>query len=278
MILKRGDAAVAPMARAVARVLRAHRLDCCVEHAEHGLDLPTLTAAQMGDSCDLVIVIGGDGTLLHAARALAASGTPILGVNLGRLGFLVDLSANDIETGLAACLRGEYVTERRFLLQATPAGRAQPLPAFNDVVLHKRDLARMLEFEARVDGNVINAYRADGLVIATPTGSTAYALSAGGPIVHPALRAITLVPICPHTLNNRPLVISADSEITLELSKADADHCMLTLDGQTSIRLQKSARVVVSSYAEPVRLLHPKPYHYFAILRAKLRWGAQSGI
>ena len=235
----------------------------------------------MGQQSDLAVVIGGDGTLLYAARELAPFETPILGVNLGRLGFLVDVSPAEIAPRLEEYLLGEAISEQRFLLETRLEGHSQvtqPMLALNDVVLHKWELARMIEFDACINDNPINAYRADGLVIATPTGSTAYSLSAGGPIVHPSLHAITLVPICPHTLNNRPLVISADSDITLNVNSKDAANSMITLDGQTRIRLEETTRVHVRCYAKPVTLVHPKNYDYFDILRAKLRWGSQTSI
>ena len=284
IILKQDDPKVMVALDAVLTVLESQAINIFV--AEEN-DIQTskvinqLSIAEIGKQCDLAIVIGGDGTLLHAARELAPFETPILGVNMGRLGFLVDVSPGEIKPRLEEYLLGESITEQRFLLETRfeeHSQISQPMLAFNDVVLHKWELARMIEFDVSINDSPINAYRADGLVIATPTGSTAYSLSAGGPIVHPSLHAITLVPICPHTLNNRPLVISADSEISLSINDKDATSSMITLDGQTRIRLEENTRIHVCCYSKPVTLVHPKNYDYFDILRAKLRWGSQTSI
>jgi len=279
IILKPNDPRVVAALDAVLSVLKAHQLDIILAQ-DNDIELAQehnqMHITDLGKQCDLAIVIGGDGTLLYAARELAPFETPILGVNLGRLGFLVDVSPAEITPRLEEYLLGDAITEQRFLLETQLDGHSkanQPMLALNDVVLHKWELARMIEFDACINDNSINAYRADGLVIATPTGSTAYSLSAGGPIVHPSLNAITLVPICPHTLNNRPLVISADSEITLNVKQEDAAYSMITLDGQTRIRLEETTRVHVRCYEKPVTLIHPNNYDYFDILRAKLHWG-----
>jgi NAD+ kinase len=284
IILKQNDPKVIRALDTVLSVLRAHDIKIFVsEDSNHeaAVGLDRLQISDIGQQCELAVVIGGDGTLLHAARELAPFDTPILGVNTGRLGFLVDVSPDEITLRLEEYLRGEAIIEQRFLLETQLHGHSHnhpPLLAFNDVVLHKWELARMIEFSASIDGNTINSYRADGLVIATPTGSTAYSLSAGGPIVHPSLHAITMVPICPHTLNNRPLVISANSDITLNINEKDASSSMITLDGQTRIRLEETTSVHVHCYARPISLIHPKNYDYFDILRAKLRWGSHTSI
>ena len=284
IILKLDDPMVMAALNTVLSVLKSHGIDIYLAEESNISSTETLSRLSIdniGKQCDLAIVIGGDGTLLHAARELAPYETPILGVNMGRLGFLVDVSPAEIKPRLEEYLLGEAITEERFLLETSFIGHSQisePMLALNDVVLHKWELARMIEFDASINNNPINAYRADGLVIATPTGSTAYSLSAGGPIVHPSLHAITLVPICPHTLNNRPLVISADSQITLSVNTKDAANSMITLDGQTRIRLEEDTKVQVRCYKKQITLIHPKNYDYFDILRAKLRWGSQTSI
>ena len=169
---------------------------------------------ELAGNCDLAIVVGGDGTLLSAARQLADHRIPLLGVNLGRLGFLVDITPDDIADALSAVLEGKYEEDQRFLLRAEVAGHP-PTLALNDVVLHKWNIARMIEFETWIDARFVYTQRSDGLVISTPTGSTAYALSGGGPLMTPELDAIALVPICPHTLSNRPIVVGADSKIEI---------------------------------------------------------------
>lgn len=284
IFLKQNDKQVISTLATVAQVLIDHNIDTFIESkskAQYQSDLPGYSAEEIGRQCDMAIVIGGDGTLLHAARLLAPFGTPITGINLGRLGFLVDVSPDEIQLRLNEFLMGEYVSEPRFLLEIQLQNHSQikaPLLALNDLVFHKWELARMIEFETSIDGHSINAYRADGLVIATPTGSTAYALSAGGPLIHPSLKAIAVVPICPHTLNNRPLIVNADSEITLSPKEEDARHTMITLDGQTRIQLESATEIRIRCYPRLVNLLHPVNYDYFDILRAKLRWGSQSLI
>lgn len=232
--------------------------------------------------CDLAVVVGGDGTLLGAARTLAGLGVPLVGINLGRLGFLADVSPDQIEGCLDRILDGAYVEEARCMLSARlepgaapdfPESEPEPLLALNDVVVHKWNTARMIEFETYIDGAFVNAQRADGIIIATPTGSTAYALSGGGPLLHPTLDAIVLVSICPHTLSNRPLVVPGDSRIEIRVCSFDQGHVHITCDGQTNLSPSPHARVLVEKAARPVRLLHPEGHDHYAILRAKLGWG-----
>ncbi len=238
--------------------------------------LETTSIDQIGKHCDLVIVVGGDGTLLHTARSLADHNIPLVGINLGRLGFLTDISPDDMLSRLDEILSGIYHEEKRFLLQALVIRNGETVQtgsALNDVVIHKWNSVRMIEFETHVDGLLVNSQRSDGLIVSTPTGSTAYALSGGGPIMHPALDAIVLVPICPHTLSNRPLVIAASSVIELRVTRTDIAHVRITLDGQTILSLAEGDHVRIVKKEPPVRLFHPKGHDHFQILRAKLRWG-----
>jgi NAD+ kinase len=238
--------------------------------------LETTTIKQLGQRCDLVIVVGGDGTLLHAARSLAAHGIPLVGINLGRLGFLTDISPDDMLQRLGEILDGQYHEEKRFLLRAMIERNGEIIQesnAFNDVVIHKWNSVRMIEFETYVNGLLVNSQRSDGLIVSTPTGSTAYALSGGGPILHPALNAIVLVPVCPHTLSNRPLVIDGDSIIELMVKHSDLAHVRITMDGQTNFGIEEGDIVRIVKKEKPVRLFHPKDHDHFQILRAKLRWG-----
>ena len=237
--------------------------------SDHGLETASLD--EIGCRCDLAIVVGGDGTLLHAARSLARHRVPLLGVNLGRLGFLTDVSPDDMLPTLEQILSGHYSEERRCLLQAEINGCR--CTALNDVVIHKWNIARMIEFETLVDGSSIDVQRSDGLIISTPTGSTAYALSGGGPLLHPTLNATVLVPICPHTLSNRPIVVSDDSVIEIQVSgNTELEHVRVTCDGQTCIPVTHKT-IRISKYADPVHLIHPKDHEHFDILRAKLGWG-----
>lgn len=222
---------------------------------------------------NLAIIVGGDGTLLHAARLLAEYDVPLVGVNQGRLGFMTDISRHTMLDRIGRMLDGEYRLERRSLLEATVVSGSRPAfmtLAMNDVVVNKGELGRMIEFQLRIDGEFIYDQRSDGLIIATPTGSTAYAMSAGGPILHPALSGIAIVPLCPHALSNRPITVSDRSAIEIELIPPhDARvHC----DGQMRFDARAGDTVRVARSEHAVTLVHPPGYSYFAMLREKLHW------
>lgn len=240
-------------------------------------NVPALELAELGRQTELVVVVGGDGTLLYAARALAAQNVPLVGINLGRLGFLVDISPETIEDSLDRILAGEFDAETRGLLQAAvdEGGTLNPQCslALNDVVIAKWNTVRMIEFETYIDGRFVNAQRSDGLIVATPTGSTAYALSGGGPLLHPTLEVLVLVPICPHTLSNRPLVVSAASVIDIRLCDTAPEQVRVTCDGQVELPLAGAAGIQIRRSPHRVRLLHPRGHDHYAILRAKLGWG-----
>jgi NAD+ kinase len=221
----------------------------------------------------LAVVVGGDGTLLDAGRSLAPAGIPILGVNQGRLGFLTDVRADDLEPVLRAVLSGECETESRMLLSVSISGAA-PQIAVNDLVLRNQATIRMLEFETWMDEELISAHRADGVIISSPTGSTAYALSGGGPLMHPGLSAIAVVPICPHTLSDRPIVVGGDRSIRLLVRGAERTQAMATIDGQISRILEPGDTVTISRSAQPLNLIHPCGFSWFSLLRNKLRWGS----
>jgi len=230
----------------------------------------------LSEHCDLVIVVGGDGTLLRAARPLAAHGIPILGVNLGGLGFLVDILPSRMVGVVDQVLAGEYEEDRRFLLHAqigSLPNQGVSCLALNDVVLAKWNTNRVILFDTFIDGQFVNRQSSDGVIIATPTGSTAYALSGGGPLIHPALNALVVVPICPHTLSQRPLVVSGDSRVAVALCREDHDHARVSCDGQILLPIGLGERLYVGKYQHPVRLLHPKGHDHYQILRAKLGWG-----
>lgn len=232
---------------------------------------------EFSELVDLTIVLGGDGTLLTAARALSDYNVPIIGINLGRLGFLVDVSTqNAMLDQVSEILSGECVREDRFLLEGKVLRKGQCIAhemAFNDVVIHNRKEVRMIEYSVAIDGVHVNHDRADGLVVSTPTGSTAYALSSGGPILYPTLEAITLVPICPHTLSHRPLVVSSDSVISIDIDPRCGTTTQVTFDGQANQQLEPGDVIEIRRKEKTVTLLHPKDYDFFSILRAKLRWG-----
>lgn len=234
---------------------------------------------QMGEYADLIVVVGGDGTLLDAGRAVGPYGTPLLGVNLGRLGFMVDVLPADMIATLDDVFAGNYVSEQRLLLAShieqmdTPGSRLGPHHALNEVVLRNHDPARVLEFDTFMDGVFISHHRADGIIIATPTGSTAYALSGGGPVLHPALSALALVPICPHTLSDRPLVIDAQHKVEIVVGQAEDTRALFTADGHMNESLAAGDKVVVQRAERSLTLIHPRGYDYYNILRSKLHWG-----
>ncbi len=238
-----------------------------------GLD-DGLPLAELGRHCDLIVVVGGDGTLLHAARETAGQDVPLVGINLGRLGFLVDVSPNDLEQALDGILGGEFDVDHRALLDARINGATGR--AVNDVVVHKWNSVRMIEFETYIDGQFVNAQRSDGIIVSTPTGSTAYALSGGGPLIHPSLDALLLVPICPHTLSNRPLVVAGDSCIEIHICDDEIDQVRLTCDGRIDLPMADRAPIRITRSTHRVRLLHPRGHDHYGILRAKLGWGGHT--
>lgn len=230
---------------------------------------------ELGRNCDLVIAVGGDGTMLMASHLLCDFNVPLLGVNLGRVGFLADIPADAIKRDMAAILAGQYVEDRRFLLSARVLRGEQCVfegYAFNDVIIQKWNIARLIELETYIDGAFVHRHRSDGMIIATPTGSTAYALSGGGPVVHPAVDALLLAPICPHSLTNRPLLVNGASQIEVISATRKAGHARLTLDGESRLELAPGDRVRVKKKDKKIRLIHPPEHDQFHILREKLHW------
>jgi NAD+ kinase len=241
--------------------------------AGSGLPYPALDAAGIGRECDLALVVGGDGTMLGIGRELARYGTPLIGINQGRLGFITDIRLDDFATTLAPMLAGEYTEDRRSVMQATVIRDGQPVfeaPAMNDVVVNRGATSGMVELRVKVDGHFVASQRADGLIIASPTGSTAYSLSAGGPMLHPSVPGWVLVPIAPHMLSNRPLVLADASVIEVELvAGRDASA---NFDMQSLARLLHGDRVVVRRSEHQALFLHPQGWNYFDTLRKKLHW------
>ena len=233
------------------------------------------TREELGRRCDLAIVVGGDGTFLGAARSLAGCEVALLGINLGRLGFLADIMPDEIDARVGEILDGRFDEELRLMIEAAVERDGRVVARFdalNEVTAHKAELARLLEFETHIDGRLVYNQRSDGLIVSTPTGSTAYALSGGGPILHPNLDAIVLVPICPLALGSRPLVVDAASEIEIRLEASDDPLAHLTCDGQSSTALARGDRIRIRRKAASVRLIHPKGHDHYATLRAKLHW------
>ncbi|HYQ71724.1 MAG TPA: NAD(+) kinase [Gammaproteobacteria bacterium] len=281
LIGKSADGNVSMTLRALTSYLEDMQAEVLVDEgiaeAFAGCPLPIVDRATLAAACDLAIVVGGDGTLLNAARSLAEPGVSVLGVNLGRLGFLVDVSPEDMAKQLARIFAGDFIEEQRTLLYATVTRNGEVLSegaALNDVVVHKRDIARMIELDTYIAGTFLSTNRADGLIVCTPTGSTAYALSGGGPILHPRLNAIAVVPICPHTLSSRPIVVHDDSIIDI-IVRAGTVEAQVSCDGQVSHLLDAGDHVTVRKHEHGLRLLHPPGHDYYAMLREKLRWSEQ---
>jgi NAD+ kinase len=225
---------------------------------------------------ELIVAIGGDGTLLYAARLLAGHDVPLLGVNRGRLGFLTDVSPTSMLEDIDSVLAGRYSEDRRSLLAARlerhAAAPAEAL-ALNDVVVNKWETGRTMDFETSINGRFVNSHSGDGMVIATATGSTAYALSCGGPIVEPDLDVWVLAPICPHTLSDRPVVVRAGSEIQLKMADRMGCHAQVTCDGTALGDLDQGDTLFVQGADAQITLLHPPGYDYYRLLRSKLHWG-----
>jgi NAD+ kinase len=235
------------------------------------------TRHQVAQETDILLVLGGDGTILAAAREAAPRGIPILPINMGSLGFLTSFTAEEMYTALEDTLSGRAITEERVLIRAERTREGQVLTrqlVLNDAVVHKGTLARMIEVELYIDDAFVCRYRADGLICASPTGSTAYSMSAGGPIVEPGVSAILITPICPHTLSDRPVVVSDTAQIELILSQS-SDSVFLTLDGQTGVPMQVGDRVKITRATEKLKLIQPPNKSYFQILRNKLKWGEE---
>ncbi|MCD1125555.1 NAD(+) kinase [Jinshanibacter sp. LJY008] len=237
-------------------------------------DMTTGSLSEIGQQADLAVVIGGDGNMLGAARVLSRYDIKVIGVNRGNLGFLTDLNPDNLHQQLSEVLAGEYITEKRFLLEAQLHRAGQPTrisTAINEVVLHPGKVAHMIEFEVYIDNNFAFSQRSDGLIISTPTGSTAYSLSAGGPILTPTLDAIALVPMFPHTLTSRPLVISSNSVIHLKFSHYSRD-LEISCDSQIALPIQKDEEVIIKRSEAHLNLIHPKNYSYYNTLSTKLGW------
>jgi len=232
----------------------------------------------LGKRCDLVIVIGGDGNMLGAARVLARFDVAVIGVNRGNLGFLTDLNPDGFEPALEEVLRGEFVAESRFLLEVE-VYRHDELKsansAMNEAVLHADKVAHMIEFEAFIDDQFVFSQRSDGLIVSTPTGSTAYSLSGGGPILTPELNAMSLVPMFPHTLSSRPLVVDGDKEVRLKLSLENTDSLQVSCDSHVVLAVLPGDEVLIKKAENSLRLIHPKSYSYYDVLRQKLNWGSR---
>ncbi|KXU39435.1 NAD(+) kinase [Ventosimonas gracilis] len=278
-----GSAKALDTVRRLKRFLLGQSLQVILEdslaEALPGHGLQVCSWRTLGEACDLVIVVGGDGSLLGAARALVASGVPLLGINRGTLGFLTDIPPDALEEPIREVLAGLYHMETRFLLEAEVRRGDEMLgqgDALNDLVLHPGKSTKMIEFELFIDGQFVCNQKADGLIVATPTGSTAYSLSAGGPIMHPKLDAIVVVPMYPHTLSSRPIVIDGGSELKIVVAQNLSIYPQVSCDGQNHFSCAPGDAIHVRKKAQKLRLLHPLSHNYYEVCRSKLGWGGHN--
>lgn len=245
-----------------------------IEH-ETGCAVQVVPEAELASSVDLILVLGGDGTMIGTARMVGDTEVPVIGVNYGGLGYLAEFRIEELFVALESILKGEYKVEKRVML-AVELFRGEDNVSrnrvLNDVVINKSALARIIEIDAYLNSQFVNSFRADGLIVSTPTGSTAYNLSAGGPVIYPSMNAIVITPICPFTLSNRPIVVPDESEIELRL-KTEEEEVALTLDGQVGFPLKVEDRVVIRKSRTTFNLVQPMNRNYFEVLRDKLRWG-----
>ena len=230
---------------------------------------------QLADKADVLLVLGGDGTILNAARLAAERSIPILGVNMGGLGFLTEVRLDNLYKSLERVFANDYVLDERLMLQAHVHRHGETVArgiVLNDIVISKGTLARMIELKIAIQGQFVTNLRADGLIVGTPTGSTAYSLSAGGPIINPAVQSLILTPISPHTLTHRPLIVPLDAEIEVTLTSKD-DGAMATLDGQVGIAMTQGDTAVIQASGHRTKLIRFPESHYYEVLREKLKWG-----
>lgn len=251
-------------------ILEKRTAELLLEHNYQEADIKMLA-----EICDLVIVIGGDGSLLGAARAMAKTGVPVVGVNRGRLGFLTDISPDELEEKIGQVLAGKYASEDRFLIEAEIYREHELVDnarGLNDVVLHPGKSARMIEFDLYIEGQFVYNQRSDGLIVSTPTGSTAYALSGGGPIMHPKLDALVLVPMFPHTLSSRPIVVDGNSEIKIFITDENETYPHVSCDGQSHLVARPGDMIYIRKLAQKLKLLHPLGHDFYETCRKKLGW------
>ena len=240
-----------------------------------------LPIEEFSGTVDLGIVVGGDGSMLSACRKMAAFGIPLLGINRGRLGFLTDISPDEIEQRVLPVLQGEYKQTKRFLLETSVTRNGVEIgkgTAVNDIVLHPGMSVRMMTFELYVDGQFVYSQRSDGLIVATPTGSTAYALSAGGPLLFPELDAIVVVPLNPHTLSSRPVVLNGSAQIEIRVSSRNELHPLITCDGHNDFGTEPGDIITIKKHSNDILLIHPKDNNFYGVCRSKVGWGSRLGV
>jgi NAD+ kinase len=270
-----------PMAELAAYLTKAGAEVIAVPEVPDKLPVRRVPEEEIAGLADLIVAIGGDGTMLHAAGLAWEHDVPLLGVNRGRLGFLADVTPDEMLQSLDSILNGEYSRESRLLLNAclvSSDGSVVKATALNDIVLKRRGTGRMIDFETSIANQRVNTHSGDGLVVATPTGSTAYALSCSGPIIEPQLDAIVVVPICPHTLSDRPIVVPANLEIEVNLLERVDTQAEVAADGHSFGAMTATDRLLIRAADKRTTLIHPPGYDFYEILRSKLHWGRDSRI
>jgi NAD+ kinase len=276
LVLRTNDPRLPGILSRVVPWLRERKVETLLDPASaetRGLSFTPAAERDLASTADVIAVFGGDGTMLHAARLVAGRGTPIVGVNLGSLGFLTEVKLEDLFSMFEALLSGAYHLEDRMMLDVEVLRGPESLGrywALNDAVINKGAPARIIELEITVNDQLVSLARADGLIVSTPTGSTAYSLSAGGPILYPTLGACVITPICPHTLTNRPVVVPDSAVVQVALTRGS--DVMLTVDGQTGLPLEAGDRLLICKSSAVVRLVQPEGNTFFALLREKLKW------
>jgi NAD+ kinase len=274
---RHGDARVAgPMNALAAHLTKAGVEVLAADDISLDLEATRMAEADLASHADLVIAIGGDGTMLYVGQLVVGRGAPLLGINRGRLGFLADVTPEEMLDSVDHVLAGNYKIDERLLLDANlirEDGESVTVLAVNDVVLQRRETGRMLDFVTRIGEQYVNTHAGDGLIVATPTGSTAYALSCGGPIIEPQLDAIVVVPVAPHTLSVRPIVIPSNHAIELRLLEREGIKAEITVDGDSIGEIRPEDRLRISASGKTLTLLHPPGYDFYGILRSKLHWG-----
>ncbi len=279
-----GKKSVARTIVQISQMIQRHDLQVIIDDFTAGLpnldnndlgNVETVKREFLGKYCDLVVVVGGDGSILHATEVLARYGVPVLGVNRGRLGFLADVSPHEVIRQLRQILLGDYQLDYRFLLSMQIRNGNNIIHqdmALNDVVLHAGKSVHMIDFQLQIDGTNVARQHSDGLIVATPTGSTAYALSGGGPIIHPNLDTICLVPLNPHTLSSRPIVVSGESEIMLHIHPDNRTQPMVSADGRDGVPIGQDERLYIGKHPDKLTLIHPPGFDFYEACRTKLYW------
>ncbi len=282
LVARANNESVVESLRRVRRFVTDRHLNVLLEDRAHKIlddcEGPFYSQAEMAKKCDLVIAVGGDGNILGAARSFAPHGVPILGINRGRLGFLADVSPDEIEKSVGEVLDGNYSTEEHFLLEGEVSVEGvKEIPcALNEVLVHSARMPKMLEFDLFIDDVFVYNQRSDGLIISSPTGSTAYNLSAGGPIMHPSLDAIVLVPMFPHQLNSRPLVVPGDSEVRILVGRVGTS-AKVSFDSQVEFEIAQGESISVKKKKEKLKLVHPPGHSFYGVCRSKLDWASRVG-